>query len=349
MNKVLVIEDNYEIRENIVEILQMANYTVYAADNGKKGVEMALKNNPDIILCDIMMEELDGYGVLYLLNKHDETNAIPFIFITAKTQRQDLRKGMEMGADDFLIKPFDDLELLSAIESRLKKREQQKNHFSKSMQQLSQLATNHQGLPELKKIIENHKYRTFKKKQVVFYEGDNVTGIYLIISGKIKITKMAEDGRELTTSIYNADNFIGINVLFSHETYIDNAVALEESILCFLPIQQFEKLISVYPDVASKFIKILSNELGEKEEQLLQLAYYSVRKRIAETLLHYHRQNCSDGESINFSRYELANLSGTATETVSRILTDFETEGLISKKRNEIILLNIDKLSKLRN
>jgi CRP-like cAMP-binding protein/AmiR/NasT family two-component response regulator len=349
MTKVLVIVNNNKLKENISEILQLANYSVFSTDNGKKGVEMALKNIPDIILCDIMMDELDGYGVLYLLNKHEETNTIPFIFITDKMQKQDLRKGMEMGADDFLIKPFDDLELLSTVESRLKKRELQKNFYSKSMNKLNQMTTNHEGLSELKRVIDNHKYRTYKKKQVVYYEGDKVTGIYFIICGKIKITKIAENGRELTTNIYNADDFIGTNVLFSHDEYTDNAIAIEETTLCFFPIHELEKLISTYPDVASKFIKILSNEIVEREEQLVQIAYSSVRKRIAETLLHYHQQNCSNGESIDLSRNELANLSGTATETVSRILTEFESEGLIDKKRNEIILLDSAKLSKLRN
>ena len=120
--KVLIIEDNADIRENVVEILELAEYVVYSADNGKTGIELALYNMPDIILCDIMMPELDGYGVLYILNKNPQMAGIPFIFLTAKAERLDLRKGIELGADDYLIKPFDDMDLLNAIESRLKKR-----------------------------------------------------------------------------------------------------------------------------------------------------------------------------------------------------------------------------------
>ncbi len=349
MNKVLVIEDNFEMRDNISEILQLANYEVYSAVNGREGVEMALKHLPDVILCDIMMDELDGYGVLFRLSKYAETSTIPFIFITAKTQKQDLRKGMEMGADDFLMKPFDDIELLNAIETRLKKRTLQKDFYSKSIQQMQQLATSAKGLPELKKIIDDRKVRIIRKKQVLYYEGDKVTGVYLIHNGKIKTTKIADDGRELTTGIYDSDQFVGANVLFSNDSYTDNAIALEECNLSFLPIQELEKLINQYPDVAGQFIKILSNEICEKEEQLLQMAYSSVRKRIAESLLSYSKQHCTNGENINLTRYEIANLSGTAPETVSRTLTDFENEGLIEKKRNELILLNIQKLSNLRN
>ena len=121
MKSILVIDDNADIRENTAEILELAGYQVTTAENGKKGVEQALKSKPDVIVCDIMMPELDGYGVLHLLRKNPEAQNIPFIFLTAKTERSDFRKGMEMGADDYITKPFDDIELLNAVEARLKK------------------------------------------------------------------------------------------------------------------------------------------------------------------------------------------------------------------------------------
>src|SRR5271169_2713970 len=121
MKSVLVIDDNADIRDNTAEILDLAGYKTFKAENGKKGVDIALKEKPDVIICDIMMPELDGYGVLHLLRKNAETQNIPFIFLTAKTERSDFRKGMEMGADDYITKPFEDIELLNAVESRLKK------------------------------------------------------------------------------------------------------------------------------------------------------------------------------------------------------------------------------------
>src|ERR1700753_1839971 len=121
MRKLLVIDDHDDIRENIAEILTLAGYEVFTAQNGKRGVETALRENPELVICDIMMPELDGYGVLHLLRKNDSTANTPFIFLTAKTERTDFRKGMEMGADDYITKPFDDIELLNAIEIRLKK------------------------------------------------------------------------------------------------------------------------------------------------------------------------------------------------------------------------------------
>ena len=107
MKKILLIEDNKDVRENTAEILRLAPYEVVTAKNGKEGVELAQSEKPDLIICDIMMPVLDGHGVLHLLSKNEETSGIPFIFLTAKAERSDFRKGMEMGADDYLTKPFE--------------------------------------------------------------------------------------------------------------------------------------------------------------------------------------------------------------------------------------------------
>src|SRR6185436_13315255 len=101
MKKILLIEDNQDVRENTSEILQLANYIVFTAENGKVGVELAHQEKPDLIICDIMMPELDGYGVLHILNKTPDTATIPFIFLSAKSEKSDFRKGMNLGADDY--------------------------------------------------------------------------------------------------------------------------------------------------------------------------------------------------------------------------------------------------------
>ena len=346
--KVLIIEDNDDIRDNIVEILELAGYTVLAANNGKTGVDMAVKNLPDIILCDIMMPELDGYGVLYMLNKNMQTAAIPFIFLTAKAERVDLRKGMEMGADDYLTKPFDDMELLNAIESRFKKQEIQLN-FCKSLNRLNTIISKNNGLTELKKIVQERKVRQFKKNQVIYYEGDRGNGLYLIIQGQIKTIKLAEDGRELMTGLFSTDDYIGINAMLANEAYTDTATALEDSMLCLIPKEQLEQLLSLYPDVSREFIKLLANDIREKEDQLMQLAYHSVRKRMAEAMLRLHRQQPQDGENFRIAREDLASMAGMATETVSRTLSDFKDEGLIDKKGSIITILDLSRLTKMKN
>jgi CRP-like cAMP-binding protein/CheY-like chemotaxis protein len=347
--KVLVIEDNNDIRENVVEILELAGYSVEAASDGRTGVDMALKNVPDIILCDIMMPELDGYGVLYLLNKNPETTAVPFIFLTAKAERVDLRKGMEMGADDYLTKPFDDIELLNAIESRLKKKELLEGYYSKSLDQLGNLVSKNDGLKELKKIIQERKARQFKKHQVIYYEGDKGNGLYIVLKGKVKTIKLAEDGRELMTGIYSDDDYVGIHAMISNEAYTDTATALEDTSLCIIPKEQLEQLLHLYPDVSREFINILSKNVREKEEQLLQLAYNSVRKKMAEAILRLSRQGKDEGDSFKISREDLAAMAGMATETVSRTLSDFKDEGLIDKKGSVITVLSQARLAKMKN
>ncbi|OOQ58734.1 response regulator [Mucilaginibacter pedocola] len=346
--QVLIIEDNDDIRENVVEILELADFKVLQAANGKIGVDLALKNKPDIILCDIMMPDLDGYGVLYMLNKNPETATIPFIFLTAKAERVDLRKGMDMGADDYLTKPFDDIELLNAIETRLKKKTAQEEFYSKPLDKIGGLLARNNGLAELKNIIAERKTRQFKKNQVVYYEGDKGNGLYIVLSGKVKAMKLAEDGRELMTGIFGPEEYLGVNASLSGEAYADTATALEDSQLCLIPKEQLDELINHYPDVARSFIAILANDVRDKEEQLLHLAYNSVRKRMAGSLLRLYKQN-EAAESFKISREDLAALAGMATETVSRTLTDFKDEGLIEKKGSLITILDEKRLAKMKN
>jgi DNA-binding response OmpR family regulator len=196
---VLVIDDNTDIRENTAEILELAGYKTLTAENGKKGVEAAAKSKPDLIVCDIMMPELDGYGVLHLLRKNPDTINIPFIFLTAKTERSDFRKGMEMGADDYVTKPFEDIELLNAIEVRLKKSEVLNNQYAASPQGLAQFVKDVKTSGLLKQLSEQYDVGHYSKKQVLYAEGKRPRFLYYVQSGKVKIFKSHEDGNTLLT------------------------------------------------------------------------------------------------------------------------------------------------------
>lgn len=122
MHKILVIEDEQAIRCNLLKLLKAEGFQAIGADNGSTGVQLALIEQPDVIICDILMPELDGYGVLKALQQHSTTATIPFIFLTAKADRSDWRQAMNLGADDYLTKPFTRAELLAAIATRLQKR-----------------------------------------------------------------------------------------------------------------------------------------------------------------------------------------------------------------------------------
>ena len=348
--KVLIIEDNDDIRESTSEILELAGYAVIQAVNGKEGVAMAVSELPDLILCDIMMPEMDGYSVLHLLGKNQETAVIPFIFLTAKTDRQDMRKGMEMGADDYLTKPFDDVELFNAIAVRLQKYQHTKALISTSLNNLSKLIVNKSGLDELAKYISERKVRQIKKKQVIYYEGDTANGLYLLISGKVKTFKVAQDGRELLTGLYGPEEYFGTAALLAAENYMETAEAVENTALCLIPKDLMEQLLNKYPDVSASFIKLLANNVLQNEQQLLELAYHSVRKRMAEVILRLKGTDTEDNQQVlTVSRDNLASMAGIATETVSRILSDFKDEGLIERTGGKILVLDQLRLKNMKN
>ncbi|MFN3784333.1 MAG: response regulator [Spirosomataceae bacterium] len=353
MKKILLIEDNVEIRENTSEILMLDGYDVTVAENGKEGVTKAIAEKPDLIICDIMMPVLDGYGVLHLLTKNQETADIPFIFLTAKAERTDFRKGMDMGADDYITKPFDDVELLNAVESRLRKVEVLNQKYQKTLEGLDNMVRDAGGDEELRLLNERREIRTFKKKAEIYREGAFPFYLFFVIKGKVKTYKTNDDGKELITQLYQAGDYFGHVHLLQETAYQDTAAALEETEICLIPKDDFFSLLFQNRQVAKKFIQLLSAEIDTTENQLLHLAYNSVRKRMAEALLRYFshteltERDLRDG--IRVGREDLANLAGTSLETAIRTLSDFKDEKLIDITSGRIKILSEEGLRRLRN
>jgi DNA-binding NarL/FixJ family response regulator len=125
MKKILVIEDEPEMRRNLATILKLEKFSVTQAENGRVGIDLAKKETPDLILCDVMMPEMDGHAVLKALRQDSKLVTTPFIFLTAKGEKSDFRSGMDLGADDYLTKPVAKADLLSAIEARFRRNDQQ--------------------------------------------------------------------------------------------------------------------------------------------------------------------------------------------------------------------------------
>lgn len=349
MKKIVLIEDNSQVRENTAEILELANFEVFTAANGKLGVELINKEKPDLIICDIMMPELDGYGVLHIISKNTETAKIPLIFLTAKAEREDLRKGMNMGADDYLTKPFDESELLDAVESRLRKMELFQSDYEQNADGLHQFINEARKFENLKELSTDRKIRTYKKRTNIYLEGDTPLHLLLINSGKIKTYRTNEDGKELITGTYVAGDYIGYNALIQDSEYTDSAMALEETEVCNIPKEDFFKLLYGSRDVSGKFIKMLSNNLNEREEKLLHLAYNTVRQRVASALIELYEKVDEEARSEGFyiSREDLANMVGTATESVIRVLSDFKDESIIETKASKIFVTDYEKLKQI--
>lgn len=352
MKKILLIEDNDDIRENTAEILGLANYEVTTAANGKIGVELALQVIPDLIVCDIMMPVLDGYGVLHAVQKNETIKNTPFIFLTAKTERTDFRKVMEQGADDYITKPFDGTELLNAIDIRLRKIEALKQYLNPTIEDLTILLQTSYGKNDMQALAENRNVNKYKKKQVVYGEGNHPNRLYYVVSGKVKAYKTNDDGKELVTELYCPGDFFGYIAMLEETVYHDTTEAMEETTLSVIPREDFDELLNTNSQVAKKFIQLLAKNISEKEEQLLGLAYNSLRKKVAEALMLLQKKYKTEGThdfEISISRESLATIAGTATESLIRTLSDFRNENLIDIKAGNIVILNEKKLKGLIN
>jgi DNA-binding response OmpR family regulator len=346
MKKILLIEDNKEVRENTSEILTLANYEVAVAENGKVGVDLAQRQKPDLIICDIMMPELDGYGVLHILSKNEDTAGIPFIFLTAKTEKADIRKGMNLGADDYLTKPFDDTDLLNAIEARLRKNAMQAKQYEASVEGLENFISDARSVLNIQELGKDRKVKVLKKKSEIYSEGDMPLNVYFLKSGNIKTFKSHPDGKELIMNIYSANDFFGFEPILENINYTESAVAMQDSEVISIPRHDFLIMIQSHPDVSKSFIHLLCKKVSDRESQLLNLAYNSVRQRTAEALL--KSEALKDTRSvISISRDDLAKMVGTASESVIRVLSDFKDEGLIEIDAGKIRIKDAKKLEKV--
>ena len=343
MKKILIIEDHPDVRENTSEILTLANFEVITAENGKIGIDLAQREKPNLIICDIMMPELDGYGVLHILNKNPDLADIPFIFLTAKTEKTDIRKGMELGADDYLTKPFDDTELLRAIETRLRKHEMRSKAYNYSADGLDSFIVDAKQALQLKDLCKDKRIKSYKKKAEVFSEGDNPLFVFFVKSGNVKAFKAHPEGKELITNLYKEGDFFGFEPVLTDTRYEESAIAMHDSEIVIIPRQDFMTLLYKQRDVSASFISLLSKKVAEREKQLVNLAYSSVRQRTADALLKLlHLKDSKD--KIEISRDDLSKIVGTASESVIRVLSDFKEEGLLEVDGGKIKVLQPKKL-----
>ncbi|MGW1454001.1 response regulator [Salegentibacter agarivorans] len=340
MKKILLIEDDVTVRENTAELLELSNYEVVTAPDGKKGVDKAKKEIPDIIVCDIMMPELDGYDVLTRLSEDSETKGIPFIFLSAKTEHKDVRRGMDLGADDYLTKPFEEEDLLSAIESRLAKVEilqaqKRENNNGETVQNLS----------AFREMMRNREQISFKAGENIYEEGKSSLHFYMVERGVVKAHKYDSRGKEMITELYKEGDFFGNLSFNKNSAYGEYATALEDSVLYVVSKDELREILKSNSNISMELLQEMGDHLMGVKEQLMEIAYASVRRKTARTILLFaHKIKKNPLHSIRISRADLAGVAGIASETLIRTLSDFKKEGLIEIEGRNVKLLNAEKL-----
>ncbi len=345
MKTILLIEDDAYIRENTAELLTLTGYAVHTAENGKIGVESALAIRPDLVICDIMMPVLDGYGVLHIFNQNPQLAGVPFIFLTAKTERTDQRRGMELGADDYLVKPFSENELLSAISGRLARFRHLKPDYDLKAGGLDEFLDDARAVGNLAGLSADRRAYPVRRKQDIYLEGDEPVRIYFVQAGRVKIVKTTEAGKELITGFYGPGEFFGYLALLGHTRHTDSAVTVDDSELVYIPQDDFSLLLLRNPDVGQQFIHLLAGRVLEREQQLLTMAYSSIRRRVADALLRLYEPTAGDQHaSIQLSRDDMAAMIGTAPESLIRTLSEFNQSGLIELTTKNIRVLEPEKL-----
>ncbi|MFD2517741.1 response regulator [Salinimicrobium flavum] len=348
MKKVLFIEDDTVVRENTAELLELADYNVITAANGKSGVAIAKQEKPDIIICDIMMPEMDGYGVLQALSQDPSTRQIPFIFLSAKTEHKDIRKGMDLGADDYLTKPFEEEELISAIESRLAKvsilKKIQETGDRQPETPQEKLAT----LNDLREMVKEYDQQNYKSGETIYEEGKMSNHFFFVDKGVVKSHRMDQYGKELITSIYKEGDFFGNTSFHKSTPYNEYATAMEDTRLFAITKDELKNILMNNSNITLELIDVMGDNIAGIKEQLLEMAYGSVRKKAARTILLFSQKiRRHPTQSIRISRSDLASVAGMASETLIRTLSDFKKEGLLEIEGRNIKILDVEALKRI--
>lgn len=343
MKKILLIEDNTAMRENIEELLELNGYSVLTAQNGKAGVELALREIPDLVICDILMPVLDGYGVLYLLSKNNSTASIPFLFLTAKTEMADFQKAIGMGADDYIAKPFDDVDLLHVVSKRLKRSDLVRTAFGRDEPGIRAFIHSAREYIDANIGLEEVTTKQFTERQLLFSEGDQPLYAYFLVMGSAQSFLINELGDKFITNAHAAGTFIGYLAILEHTCHRDNAETREGSNLLLIPEAVFSQLLSYDNLVAKQFIRLLAGNDLEKQERIMNLSYLLLRNRVADGIIKMK----SLKEPIHTESIQafLSRQIKMGKENVIRILSDFKMENIIDLRQGEIIILQERKLA----
>jgi CRP-like cAMP-binding protein len=198
-------------------------------------------------------------------------------------------------------------------------------------------------------LAEQYNIESYKKKQTLYDQGKRPKYLYYLVKGKAKVFRTHEDGKDYITDVFSEGDFMGYPALIEDKNYTDSVVILEDAEIMQIPKDDFLQMIYGDINVAAKFIHILTQNVKEKEEKLLNLAYSSLRKRVAKALVDLYSKYKTDDKNsvIDIAREDIAHFVGTATESLIRTISDFKTEKLVEIKEGKIRITDVDKLKNL--
>jgi CRP-like cAMP-binding protein len=348
MKKVLFIENQSNENKIVRETITIGGFQLLLADNGRAGIRMAIEHKPDLIISNIELPLLDGLSVLHLLRKNEEFLLTPIIFISEKNDPHEIRKIMAAGADDCISRPFNETDLLYAIECRLSKAEDLLKYSSQNGHKVDEFINEKELLST---FLDGRNHHSYSKKQKIYSEGENPKYLYFIKKGKVKLKKSNSEGKDLIVELCGEGDFIGHTALIQNSSYRESAESIDYAELALIPRADFQDLIKCNLMMANRFNQILALNLVQKNSHLVNMAYNSLRKKVAEALLLLKDKYEEDEEAnfnISINREDLANIAGTAKESLIRTLSDFKSESLIDIKQDgSISLLNVKALVSL--
>ncbi len=342
--KILVIEDNFEVRDNLVELLELDGYQVSQAENGRQGIKMAHEQDPDLILCDIMMPELDGYGVLKIVSRNEKLMHVPFMFLTALAEKSDIRKGMGLGADDYITKPFNEAELLDAVEVRMKKRAVIKDVMLHNKTSNRSFIDEKKAIHDFKDFLGSSPKRTFLKKEEIYTLGQYTRNVYIVHDGLLKEIRYSEFGKELITDFYTADDIFGYYDHSMNSKLSATVTVIKQAQLSVIPVADFEKFLHEHEDFAILYRNQELRKIRYAYDKLVDFAYASLREKVAKSIYELSAKIGEREGVVEVSRTDLAAYTGLAKETVIRTLSELKKDAIIAVKGAEIEILDPLKL-----
>jgi len=348
MKKILIVNDKSLVREELLELFWQSNYQVIITSSGNEVEQLALKHSPDLILYDNIRPEFNEYSVSH----HIQPNSIikQRYFIFKKSNAENSKVSVE-GIANKMLHHSNASDLLHSIECSLDNSPVDNDGQTEKMQSFLEI-TETNPKRALKNFVEGRRVQWFNRNQTIFYEGNHPKNIFYIQKGKVKVYKMNEDGKELIVRLCGENEFFGYVSILENTTYKVSAKAIERCEIAIIPRSDFDSMINTNALVLKKFIQMLAGEVGDYEQMLLGMAYNSLRKKVAETLLRltakFEQQN-PEQNCLKVSRPTLAALAGTATESLIRTLSDFKKEKLIDITDGNIKILDSLKLTWLAN